>query len=157
MLDFDVYEPLAQLDEHIRTHEYVDHAGRPLAAWWCGAGTQDQLKFAGLLARGHKTGPAAMAAAWQAMSDPGVVVKSVATGMQVRDALGKVRPGRDRNFDGKTDVEVALPGGRIGVDLDADGDIDLIEAEVMGYSQPRPLIGLGTDEDEYYDDSDHWS
>jgi hypothetical protein len=157
MVGFDIYEPLAQLDDHIRTSGYTDERGRSIGAWWGEAGLENQLKLAGLLARGHRTGPAAMAAAWQAMSDPGVVVKGVATGMQVRDALGKLRPKQDRNFDGKLDVEIPLPGGRVGVDLDADGDIDIIESEVMGYGQPRPLVGLGTDEDEYYDDSDHWS
>lgn len=90
------------------------------------------------------------------LTDPGFVVKAISTAQTVRGVTGSRAP-RDRNHDGVPDREIRLSPTQVAVDVDRDGDIDMIEVESMPSWAPTPYVGLGVDDDEYNDNSDHWA
>lgn len=151
-MDFETINAVRELDESIRTMGPAVHTDK-LQAYWGQCSWDDRVKLAAALAAGAR-GPGGWGHILGGLADPSTFLRTINTAKQIHTAT-TVRVPKDRNLDGKLDVEVDLGRGRRGIDLDADGDIDLVE--VMPDPVGPGVVGLGNTEEDFVDDSDHWA
>lgn len=152
-MDFETTNAVRELDESIRTMNPAPHTQR-LQDYWGRCSWDDRVKLAAALAPGVR-GPGGWGRVLGGLADPATFLRTLNTAKQLRTTTVSVRSPRDRNLDGKLDVEVDMGSGRRGIDLDADGDIDVIEV-LPDISGPG-VVGLGNTEEDFVDDSDHWA